>query len=347
MTELEIQNKERQTRHVEDLPQIIRCKSAITKHIGDSLTKLSRKKIAAAQSMANTINTSQIFSIIETENGVKVELAKGKENLLAQKMTYMKERLKKGRLLETSEPVSIKIFQYAERENTEHFKTDLESYCEILQTFKVLKGKGHRSKTIRLLSTSLVQQKFYAVQKWIPGIDLFHLRKRHISTRSLFIIDFLDIAIDILTDLKVRFHDQNYLHRDIKLENVIHNPELSTTAIFIDYDFVKKMHTGINLFDASHGSPENYAPEMREDSKNRKPIAYSRETDLYAVGKLLRYLFDCVECQHAITQDILSLINGLQAPDLNNRLNAEQALCCLQLIRNEAKTIKPSLNRRR
>lgn len=124
------------------------------------------------------------------------------------------------------------------------------------------------------------------------GKELYYYLKNGMITD---LAEKINIAIEILQQLKDRFHDKGYLHRDLKSDNIIYDPKTKKIRI-IDMDFaVKANKVQSNSYKSSNkgllyqdnkilGAVGYIAPEIQIWH------SYSDSSDVYAAGVIFATL---------------------------------------------------------
>ena len=121
----------------------------------------------------------------------------------------------------------------------------------------------------------------------------------HINEMQLSFNDRLAIVFELMMTIKY-FHDNNYLYRDLKPNNVIIDE--NKTAVIIDFD--RLIEYNIDNKDVKMTldlSSPFLAPETIEEGK------FSYESDVYSLGKMIEYIMDTDEFRNY--QSIQKLIN--------------------------------------
>lgn len=198
-----------------------------------------------------------------------------------------------------------------------------------------------------------------------------------IESRELLLINLMravtDIFLKLLNQLDVNLNQHRFLHRDIKPENIVltTKPQLNllgevvsiecVEALFIDFGTAKKIQNSDELcvYDEHPvGTVVYHAPEIRcNHFPVRRPLCYTDKTEIYALGKTLKFVLDKLflhvsnyfnNVGHIYSRDLyqqlihLSNMMCYEAPV--NRINLEYArISMLNLLRKSC-CIDPNMN---
>lgn len=141
--------------------------------------------------------------------------------------------------------------------------------------------------------------KYYLIMRKLPGMDL----QKFFNSTWTQIFEFkkaIDIAINLIDALQA-IHDENIIHRDITLRNImlgeeteteenktkIKNKDNDNIETFI-FDFGLSKFSGEKLSREASGTPECASMEQFEGKESDK------STDTYQLGKLLGFLFGMI-----------------------------------------------------
>lgn len=300
------------------------------------IKKLSRRRnpvLVMEAGEGGTVNRKHLnlrFSVIVTENGTPFLLYSGKERLGKVRAlgSGFHARVKLGQNINTGEWVAIKVQKFKpdtpkntlhklQQKNPEMLKETFISIIErekqkekFVSQFKEevqleeqsLTGKGkllRREYKIDKEEMEKEELKSYIVTKLGKGIDLAvfigNYEKEH--KQHLEFSKALHIAIASLEDLHRRFHNKQIIHKDLKAENMLFNPNTQHIRIIdlgmasylgnpkdehievVDGEFFyildKKKDKGSLL-----GTIGFIAPEIL------KTNAFSVKSDIYAMGKM-------------------------------------------------------------
>lgn len=255
------------------------------------------------------------FSILFDHDSGSV-LYRGKEKLLG---AGLFGRVKIAQNIDTGEFEAIKIQDVS---HNPQLAEDIRKENKILQDLGLLNGvvireeeyEGPKSITYKsrdekgniIEETADVSRKIkiYTRQKLLSGKTLdAYIQKGALSPANL-----LALAKATMENIQ-EFHEKGYLHRDIKLENVIYDPSNNHSQL-IDFGFSVKAKDHL---DQSMGTVEYMAPEIRQKSENDgEPKSYNVKTDIYAVGALLEKLFMNAHLPAAIKQQLDVIVQRMK-----------------------------------
>ncbi|MGE4349887.1 MAG: protein kinase [Candidatus Berkiella sp.] len=171
---------------------------------------------------------------------------------------------------------------------------DLDSEVKIMKVLGELQGEADRVYG-KPFKGQYAQNKLYTVMKLKEGNELFEElymgKKRGAPPKSLPDSQRLLLAIKAAEAIKV-LHDKNIIHADIKPENFMANVKGENIVIgAIDFGFSMMLAPGQDrILGAAKGSPIYCAPEIVQiingNVYGRNPAAFSKASDLYAIGKM-------------------------------------------------------------
>lgn len=215
---------------------------------------------------------------------------------------------------------ALKIVEY------KHWQTVMEglAICEQFDHENVVKCYGH-------FSHCDDKNKFIVeIMEYVPGYDLHTIYTE--NTYEYVLNIFPRILPQIVQGLQY-IHTSGYIHRDIKLENIMITSD--GTAKIIDYDFI--IHQGKARNAKRCGTPYYASPEMLDNT----PVDH--RTDLWSLGVLLYILlvgtypfkgrnkdelFDNIMLIEPDFQDIPKIyrriIGGLLEKDIRKRISLPQ-----------------------
>lgn len=248
----------------------IRAELIKLKESNKELVKISRKE-------AGKYGIPELkFSVVFDDAGVPYALYRGKAKLLGK---GGQGRVKIVQNLITGKWMAVKIMSIVSSSK----KTSFLQESEMLAAYGRLRGKAFRPD----------KMKGYLFQDIITGEKLFntimHTDEKDLSDPN-YLKSWLEIAHSTLKELK-DLHDTNILHRDIKPENTIYIPGVG--AFLIDFGLAHKLK-GKFLFTTQGSGTQGYmAPELLK--KGEEPLAYSKKSDIYAMGITLKGSLEKIE----------------------------------------------------
>ncbi|EKD73882.1 MAG: serine/threonine protein kinase [uncultured bacterium] len=145
---------------------------------------------------------------------------------------------------------------------------------------KMGRGKSTILSKERTENEKIKPEKLYLVQKFIPGEKLhFYLKNKKPELAEL-----LDIALQTMQCAQ-ELHQNNIIHRDIKIENFIYNPNIKKLTI-VDFGITQEPNTPRNIEktapDKAYGSRGHIAPEIYSGEN------YTEKSDIYSLGKSIK-----------------------------------------------------------
>ena len=186
---------------------------------------------------------------------------------------------------------SFKLVKNVVNENGEFFvvaitSTDAQSPEEtsIMKTHGDLIGQisKTRAEPTPWVGKHKIKDKLYLIEKKHPGVELYkYLNPETPRITPLTFEEKLNIVKSIFEAVQ-KMHAENIVHADLKLENIIYDPE-TNTAVIIDFGFsmiLPESKQDINLANLK-GTPGFIAPEIIESR------VYSKSSDMFAVGMIL------------------------------------------------------------
>ena len=133
--------------------------------------------------------------------------------------------------------------------------------------------------------------KFYLLMDLIPGEDLNEFIKRRPKLAD---IRWLEIVLEMLYSTQ-ELHKKNYLHGDIKPDNMIYHPAFDNLTI-IDVDSLVEMNAdrqGIHnrlLGSDLHLAPEFYRMYEENNRNDTGQYIYDEKTEAFALGSSIKVL---------------------------------------------------------
>lgn len=215
---------------------------------------------------------------------------------------------------QTNELLAVKI-QKSSMLPEEIYETEK----NMLNTFSMLKGAVK----------SAQRDKDYLIQNLLYGVDL----EKHLK-ESRDLEEILNIMTEVTREIS-KLHEGNLIHRDIKLENFMWDPEEGKINM-IDFAFVVEVDGDeIKDFRDEAGSDQYKSPEVIEQG------AYSKRSDIFALGVMLE---EMIKDAHPDLYAILeTTIQSLKKDDINQRaMNLKDTLRVMEQARKELdKSKKP------
>lgn len=290
-----------------------------------------------------TRNPSDIFT-----NPIHLTLLLSENDLI--KMRLAKKRLK--RLLKGKKVAEHKS---KDRPSTQHLKPD--PYSLVLPEYtmeQIQQLKSNMEFALQggepepLEPIKNITEKQYLFLKLLVGstlFDFYHYMQNTI--KGLEFSALLQIVESALLELKA-CHDENIIHRDIKLANMMIE---GTDVKLLDYGLaiqvedprvetiLSSKRNGKTVLHVE-GTEGFMAPEVKRG-------VYSAYSDIYALGKSLKYFFNVVFAispeEEIIQERLVSLIDAMLESDSAHRPDVDEALDKLQEIKEEYYVVK--LNR--
>lgn len=272
--------------------------------------------------------------------------------------------IKIGQNIVTKEWVAIKIQKIN--------KANIEAERKVRKEITYLKKMGQlkNSVTIERKNTNQI----YIVQTIIgKGHDLrYYISRAKTRDKIIHFDERLDVAISALKDLKLRFHDKDIIHSDIKPRNMVYDKinrkiQIIDLGDIIDLKKAKKSElfdvkgykrTGYQFFyeitPKKNSKIDNNCCFFRGYSFGTKAYMcpelylpytlFSKKSDIYAMGMTLYYLMatnKIVENQaFPLLIDCYSLITKMCSYDLRVRPTVEQTIRALHKIKEQWIMIK-------
>lgn len=184
----------------------------------------------------------------------------------------------------------------------------------------------------------------FFVMKRIEGDDLEDHKKNIASKKIAFSLkDHIEIILGVLKEVD-DVHKKGFLHRDIKPANILVDA-VKRNVTLVDYSFASKIEDLLTK-KTPCGTPGFMAPEIR---KNEQAI-YSEKSDIYAVGKTLRDLWEvCLahisaEEKKYLQQYAQKIRNAIDYLDIDNDQKRSSLSEAIQLFENVYSSLSLSSN---
>jgi serine/threonine protein kinase len=175
------------------------------------------------------------------------------------------------------------------------------------------------------------KDKDYLIQALLYGSNLEeHLESSKDST------EVLDIIVKASEQIS-KLHEINLIHRDIKLENFMWDPETKKMEL-IDFAFVQEVEGNhIRIMRDDAGSDTYKSPEVVDFGE------YSKRSDLFALGVMIE---EIVKDNHPkIYQEMKDDIELLKSPNVNDRpLNLKDTIA--HLVKLQKSQLDPATARK-
>jgi serine/threonine protein kinase len=195
----------------------------------------------------------------------------------------------------TAQAPAVKI-NYS-REKLGEFVVDVrateEQYQEVMLEYQNLKNEivNQAQGYVHYRSAKNNSTKFYLLQKLIQGEQLLGVLSRQYKLND---IRWLEIAIQWLSIVR-SLHSKEYLHCDIKPNNIVYNTNTGTLAMVDFRSLIKMDKNGLGI-QTLQGTGLFLAPEfyqMFKDNNNNDSAmyTYSQATEIFALGASLKVLF--------------------------------------------------------
>ena len=169
----------------------------------------------------------------------------------------------------------VYLCKYLSTENLYALKIIKEKHSDILDNLKYARNFDHPNlmKVYGYFSEITSSKKYYIiVMEYIEGIDLFdynpEVKKKQIP----------NILLGIAEGIKY-IHNKGFIHRDIKLENVIIKP--NNQPVILDYDFL--IPSNCDGLVENCGTPYYISPEALRGIKTKSMDIWSLGVILYAL----------------------------------------------------------------
>lgn len=122
-------------------------------------------------------------------------------------------------------------------------------------------------------------------------------------------IEKFNILIKMAIQLKIQYHDNNWMHGDLKPANATYIKMFRSLHI-IDWLNIRKIDPQKPTMDFANGTPEFMAPEITPDpSKPNKTYPYTLAIDIFALGKIFYYL--AVDWEQGLSNEVRMAIKAL------------------------------------
>lgn len=180
------------------------------------------------------------------------------------------------------------------------------------------KYAGRREALKRIITSSGSQEelyiKNYMLMPLLNGQELLGLFQTKYTTSEQRLVIFWKLAEEL-----AKIHAHGILHRDIKLENVIYDPETKVLKI-IDYGLSCDLNPD-NVSFSAVGTPDFIAPEIINliNSEFKTPYCCNSAIDIYSLGRNI-YMCDIISSSLPIY--FSELVMSMHHPDPTKRPTA-------------------------
>lgn len=209
---------------------------------------------------------------------------------------------------------------------------------------QILNNLGDLKGTLNI--TTPLQNTSASLQTYAHGQEFFDIHKEAKKDRPISAQQSIDMAKKALQNL-AELHHQGYLHRDIKLENLIWD-NMAKKCRIID---LGNAIQGTEVIDPTIKGTKGYlAPELdpsEEHGRFKRMFLegrkYNRQTDLYSMGEVIDRLSDVTQ-QGPQQRMLKDIANRLKAVDPAQRPSAEEAIAAIDKIVQMDLTLESSAN---
>jgi len=157
-------------------------------------------------------------------------------------------------------------------------RSPVDSHVALIKNEIDIQSQLNHSNIVKLMDSFQGHDVYQVVLEWMDLGDLFSVLIKNGSPLSSY--QCLGIARDVAAALNY-MHDQGFLHRDIKMENILINSHQQ--AKIADFGFAISETNA--LTDELCGTIECIAPELAKSLiDGKKKFQYSRLTDVFALG---------------------------------------------------------------
>lgn len=181
-----------------------------------------------------------------------------------------------------------------------------------LQVAEMLKGSAYRIDQENHI--------FYLFMEHLSGDSLNKLDPKNLDYKK-----YVEIAIGALHSLK-DFHEKGFLHRDVKSQNMMHNPKsllpIAERTKLIDFGSALPVDSnGEVVAENSFGMTEALTSWKQSDQK----FHLSQYTDMFSMGNILRDLFNIIrDYEREIKMILLAIDKHLH--DADTKANIVESL---------------------
>lgn len=204
--------------------------------------------------------------------------------------------------------IKIQVINDPSVDETERAERELVARNESNALKKTNQGFGSYLRTVNQNGT--IRNQFETFMKYAPGETIhgeatessLESSKRKLMERNIPTAIWIKIAVNMLKCVK-DFHNQGYLHRDIKIENFRLNFETGNVKL-VDLGFAIKR----DLFGSTKAERDSgtyLAPEVKQESPK-----FSKKTEVYSLGMVFDRLFTGLLDDNDVHQIIKNMLKG-------------------------------------
>lgn len=228
--------------------------------------------------------------------------------------------------IENNLKVSLKERKKNDKRSIENWKKEIENLKRIekeipnLITPKI-KNILDENKTSLSLNESAKQK--YLVMEWVEGKDFTCIRNlfQKFSSEKEKEIE-LSRLIYILLDELSKMHLAKFLHRDIKLENLMFL-EKNNQFFYIFIDFGSSFH----IEDPIHSRIATASPPFSPPEQNSEKECFL--SDVYSLGVCFEKVFNIISFKSKISPLLIEMISSMKKREIENRISVEK---CKEII---------------
>lgn len=184
----------------------------------------------------------------------------------------------------TGEWVVVKVQAIGSKSQLERLNNEV---AALTKTKKAIMTPQHDPILLHRESQHKKRMQSYLLMKLAKGRDLHELRDKSPHYPPII---YINAILDMLQEIKT-LHDEKFLHRDIKLDNILFDLSNGNLSL-IDLGFAHPFSNKRKLPDTDYLGTDGYIADELTTGKNT--YFYAEKTEIFAVGvtigKLLKYI---------------------------------------------------------
>ncbi len=192
------------------------------------------------------------------------------------------------------------------------------------------------------------KNKSYFTMDYFKGMELY----KFLCTRpKLSAIQWLDIGLQAAESVE-RIHQQNYIHRDIKPQNIVYDPVTGKVQV-IDLGIAVYVEKGGKVCRGPAGTDTYWAPELWEAKYDQTNLDYTTKIDIFALGRSLQQIYGfaflveeslsefATSSPLVVNEELKTLLKKMTAENPKDRPDLDDVIIQLQKFRQKLLPVFP------
>ncbi|EKD70093.1 MAG: hypothetical protein ACD_46C00641G0001 [uncultured bacterium] len=244
--------------------------------------------------------------------------------------------------LMTGEWGAIKVQPVTSENKVKRIRNEIESLQKMQ---KLVLSNNHPIEFNRESPSHQIMQNYFLMQL-APGMDLFDFTKTKHQWPPII---YINIILNILREIK-RVHQNKYLHRDIKLENILFDLAIDQLSL-IDFGFICRMN--LKRYGVDHewcGTDGYVASELIKTNdklhKNKNYI-FNEKTEIFSLGVTFGFLLGYIS--ESSDEEIKYIenknLNNMSSMHFKEQDFHQEIYSFIKTMTDERSSVRPSISK--